>query len=133
MLEIVGKLRFDGPQWLAVQQNLYVAFGPIGGCVEVLGIVLTWMTLFSRRRGTREWRWTLAAAVATTVGLIEWALVVSPMNGVLNGWTAASLPGDWMAVRNQWEIGHGVQAALFAFGFSALVVAALTEAAPRSG
>ena len=31
VLEITGKLRLDARDWLTVQQNLYVAFGPVGG------------------------------------------------------------------------------------------------------
>ncbi|HJS88173.1 MAG TPA: hypothetical protein VJ779_22200, partial [Acetobacteraceae bacterium] len=51
------------------------------------------------------------------IGLIEWALVVAPMNARLNGWTAATLPPDWIAVRNRWEAGHAVQAMLFFLAF----------------
>jgi hypothetical protein len=43
-----------------------------------------------------------------SVGLIDWALVVRPMNGVLNGW----------------EIGHAIQAGLFAIGFVCLEIGA---------
>jgi hypothetical protein len=82
--------------------------------------VFTWLTVVQRRRGTRPWHLSLVAGVAVTLGLIDWALVVAPMNGVLNTWTTASLPPTWTRVRNRWEIGHAVQAALFAVGFVAL-------------
>jgi hypothetical protein len=133
VLELVGKLRLDGPSWLVVQQNLYVGFGPIGGTIEVLAILFTWLTLFGRRGSTRAWRWTLVAAIAVTAGLVEWALVVSPMNGVLSAWTPQSLPAEWTRVRDRWETGHAVQAVLFAIAFVALVVALQTEPRPVSG
>jgi hypothetical protein len=58
---------------------------------------------------------------------MDWALVVSPMNGVLNGWTPASLPPAWTSVRNRWELGHAVQAALFAVGFVCLEIGAVQD------
>jgi hypothetical protein len=59
-----------------------------------------------------------------SVGLIDWALVVRPMNGVLNGWTADRIPPEWRSVRNRWEIGHAIQAGLFAIGFVCLEIGA---------
>jgi hypothetical protein len=123
VLEIVGKLRFGPREWLVVQQNLYVAFGPIGGTCEVLAIVFTWLALRDRPRGTHARRCTWIAAVAASIGLVEWALVVAPMNTVLSAWTPASIPADWTRVPNRWEIGHAVQAVLYAIAFVALATA----------
>ena len=123
MLEIVGKLRLDRREWLTVQQNLYAAFGPVGGACEVLAIALTWLSLRQRPPRSRERRLTLMAAIATSVGLITWATVVSPMNTVLSAWTRESVPAEWTAVRNRWETGHAAQCALFAFAFIALAIA----------
>ncbi|HJS85693.1 MAG TPA: hypothetical protein VJ779_09545, partial [Acetobacteraceae bacterium] len=109
VLEFPGKLQLEGAEWLMVQHHLYVGFGTVGAAIEVLAIVLAWI-LALRLRGRPESRAALGAAVATTIGLIEWALVVAPMNARLNGWTAATLPPDWIAVRNRWEAGHAVQA-----------------------
>jgi hypothetical protein len=60
--------------------------------------------------------------VLVTVALIDWALVVNPMNGVLDAWTAATMPPDWVRVRNRWELGHAIQAALFAAAFLCLEI-----------
>ena len=125
VLEVIGKLRLDGPQWLTVQQNLYVAFGPVGGSIEVLGIVFTWLAAYEHHRRSRARHLTMLAAAVASAGLVEWALVVSPMNSVLNAWTAASLPVEWTAVRNRWEIGHAIQAGFFTVAFAALIIAAL--------
>jgi hypothetical protein len=130
VVEIVGKLRLDGPEWLTVQQNLYVAFGVVGGTCEVLAIVFTWLTVWQRPRGTREARYTWIAAIAVSVGLVAWALIVAPMNTILSGWTPESLPLDWTRVRDRWEIGHATQAALFALAFITLALAH-TGVAPR--
>jgi hypothetical protein len=127
VLEIVGKLQLSAAEWLTVQHHLYVAFGVVGGAIEVLAIVLTWIAWFLERRdgGPSSHDWTLAAAILITIGLVDWALVVNPMNAVLNQWTPASIPPDWMRVRNRWELGHAIQAALFAIAFVFLEIGAL--------
>ena len=127
VLEIPGKLRLGGADWLTVQHNLYIAFGVVGAAIEVLGIVLTWLlVLMVRRRRPALW-WTLAAAVCVSAGLADWFLLVAPMNAALSVWTPETLPADWTRYRDQWETGHAIHAALFALGFSALVVALLAE------
>ncbi len=122
VLEITGKLRLGPREWLAVQQNLYVAFGPVGGTCEVLAIAFTWLTLW-QRRGSSEACYTWVAAITASVGLIAWAVIVSPMNTVLSSWTTGTIPADWTRVRNRWEIGHASQAMLYAIAFGALALA----------
>ncbi len=135
VMEIPGKLRLDGAEWLAVQHNLYVAFGVVGAAIEVLAIALTWVLVVMVRGRRPAARWTLAAAVCVTAGLGVWFALVAPMNAALSGWTPETLPADWTSYRNQWETGHAIHAALFGLGFSALVIALLAETpseAPRS-
>lgn len=50
VLEVPGKLQFDGPQWLTVQQHLYVGFGTVGAAIEVLAIVLAWVLTLRPRK-----------------------------------------------------------------------------------
>lgn len=127
VMEIPGKLRLDGATWLTVQHNLYIAFGVIGAAIEVLGIALTWtLVLMVRRRRPAVW-WTLAAAICVSAGLVDWFLLVAPMNAALNAWTPETLPAGWTRYRDQWETGHAIHAAFFALGFSALVIALLAE------
>jgi hypothetical protein len=127
VMEIPGKLRLDGATWLTVQHNLYIAFGVVGAAIEVLAIVLTWiLVLMVRRRRPALW-WTLAGAICVSAGLADWFLLVAPMNAALNVWTPETLPVDWTRYRDQWETGHAIHAALFGLGFSALVIALLTE------
>lgn len=122
-LELWGKLRLDGPSWLAVHHNLYVAFGPVAALTEpgALGALaaLAWR---ERRRG---WRWTPSAlaAAAVALGLIVWGSFTHPANQTLNAWTAATLPAGWKAVRNQWETSHAIHAALIAFALAVLLSA----------
>jgi hypothetical protein len=128
VMEIPGKLRLSGPEWLTVQHNLYVAFGgTVGGPIEVAAILLTWAVLWLVRQRRPAAAWTVAAAICTTLGLITWLLLVSPMNGIIVELTPQTLPADWTAVRNQWEIGHSLHALMFGLGFSALVAGLLSE------
>jgi hypothetical protein len=119
--ELPGKLRLDGPTWLTVQQNLYIGFGPLAAIAEPLGILMSWILVFMLRGHRSSFRLALLAAACTTVGLVEWALVVSPMNTLLNGWRVATLPQDWAACRDQWELGHALHAVLFGVAFCALL------------
>jgi hypothetical protein len=123
VLEIVGKLRLEARDWLTVQQNLYVAFGPIGGGCEVLAIMFTWLTVSQRPRGSKGARHSWIAAIAASVGLATWAVIVAPMNTVLRSWTPESRPSDWTRVRDRWEIGHATQTMLYAIAFVALALA----------
>jgi hypothetical protein len=106
-----------------VQQNLYVAFGPIGGSCELLAIVFTWLTVWQRRGGGTESRYTWVAAIAVSTGLAAWVVIVAPMNTVLSSWTPDSVPADWTRVRDRWEIGHAIQCLLFMVAFVALAIA----------
>jgi len=128
VLEHPGKLRLDGPSWLRVQHNLYIAFGPpVGAKMEVAAIVSSWIVLWlARRRRPAAW-WTLVGAVLVTAALAEWAWLVAPMNTVLNGFTADALPATWTAVRDQWEFGHATHTALFGGGFCALLIGTLAD------
>ena len=119
--ELPGKLRLDGPTWLTVQQNLYIGFGPLAAVAEPLGILMSWILVFMLRGHQPSFRLALLAAACTTVGLVEWALVVSPMNTRLNGWRVATLPPNWTACRDQWELGHALHAILFGVAFCALL------------
>lgn len=123
VLEIVGKLRLGPTDWLTVQQNLYVAFGAIGGTCELLAIVFTWLAVRQRPTGTPQARYTWVAAIAASSGLVVWAVVVAPMNAIIGSWTPASVPPDWMRVRNRWELGHATQAVLYAIAFVSLALA----------
>jgi hypothetical protein len=132
VLELPGKLRLDGPAWLAVQQNLYVAFGPFASVAEPLAILLTWALAVMLRGRRPAFVLTLLAALGSSAGLAVWFLLVAPMNLLLNGWTPATLPPDWTACRDQWELGHAIHAVLFGIAFCLLLAAILADATRAS-
>jgi hypothetical protein len=93
----------------------------------VLSILSTWTLALGVRKRRPAFYWTIVAAVCVTGGLAAWFALVAPMNIVLGAWTPELLPADWTSVRNHWERGHAVHAALFGLGFSALAIALLVE------
>jgi hypothetical protein len=103
----------------------YVLFGLVGGPLDVLSILVLAVLAFLLR-GDRDARVpAVAAMLLYAAALGAWALVVAPANTVLAGWTPGPLPADFAAVRDRWETGHLVVAALKLAGFSALATAIL--------
>jgi hypothetical protein len=108
VLEMPNKLALDGPLWLAVQQHLYRGWGPAIGAPTEIGALLT-AGLIAWRTGAR---WALLA-VGCYLGMLACFFVFNgPANAALNGWTAATLPADWSALRMRWELGHALAALL---------------------
>ncbi|WP_144186358.1 hypothetical protein [Elioraea rosea] len=126
-LELWGKLRLDGPTWLAVQQNLYVAFAPVAALAEP-GAALAAGSL-ALREWRRGWAWQTSATAAALVvaGLVLWALFTAPVNAALNGWTAATLPPDWTAWRSQWEASHAGHALLIGAALAILLLSLVRD------
>lgn len=125
-LEIYGKLKLSGAEWLAVQQHLYAAFGAVGGAIEVLAVLFTWIVLaMVWPRGSAK-AFTLIAAICGTVALIIWLTTVSPMNTVFMRWVAATLRRLDSLSRSMGN-SHAISASLYAVTFSALVISILAE------
>jgi hypothetical protein len=128
VLEIPGKLRFAAAQWLAVQQNLYVGFGTVGAVAEVLALATTWWLVYLTRGRTPAFRLTLFAAVMMAIAFATWFFLIDPINAVIAASTPDSLPPDWTALRNRWEMWHAIRAGMALAALSALIWAILAEA-----
>jgi len=126
VMELPGKLLLSGSVWLTVQRTLYTSFGPFASVVEPLGIALAWTLAVLLRHERPAGRLVLLAALCSSAGVIEWFIVVSPMNTLLNSWAPATLPPDWTATRNRWELGHVGHAILFGAAFCSLAWAMLS-------
>ena len=130
VMELPGKLQLSSTVWLSVQQTLYNSFGPFASVVEPLGIALAWILTVLLRHERPGGRLVLLAAICSSAGLIEWFVVVSPVNTRLNSWTPATFPVDWTTTRNRWELGHVGHAILFGVALCALTWA--TVSLPRT-
>jgi hypothetical protein len=124
VLELPNKFTLDGVLWLAVQQHLYRGWGPIlGGPAEIGALVTTLALLVARRADKRARLLTLVAALAYAVMLAAYLVFNAPVNEAVNGWTPATLPGDWMSYRLQWETGHALAALMALIGLAVLALA----------
>lgn len=126
VMELPGKLRLAGPVWLIVQQTVYNSFGPFAAVAEPLGIGLAWILTVLLRHERPAGRLVLLAALFSSAGLIEWFIVVSPMNTRLNSWTPATLPPGWRIIRDRWELGHVGHSILLGVAFCALAWAMMS-------
>lgn len=128
LLEMPNKMALPAELWLPVQQTLYNMFGPVSAPVELIAILSTaLLALLMRGRGGAAAWLTAAAALLLAGHLVEWFAVVAPMNRLINGWTAATLPGDWPAARDRWEWGHALGAAMVLPALALLILAALVR------
>ncbi len=108
-------------------------FGTVLGPVEVLAF-LTSVALAALLRHERSAALPpLAGAVCFGIAIAVWAISLNPINAELSGWTAATLPDTWRAVRVQWELSHAAHAGFVLVGFVALILGALADRARTRG
>jgi uncharacterized membrane protein len=74
----------------------------------------------------------LASLVLMAGALVVTLAVNVPIDYQINGWTANTLPSDWMARRDKWELYHTIRTfvSLGALGFA--VASALRWTPPPS-
>ena len=119
VLEMPSKLVLNGPLWLSVQQHLYRGWGPVFGPVEIFALALS-AAMFLMAKGDRAQRRAYLVATLCYAGMIGvFFLYNNPVNQALNGWTAATLPGNWPDYRLEWEVGHATSALLSLIAFAA--------------
>ena len=131
VLEIPGKLRFTGPQWLTVQQNLYIGFGTFGAAAEVLAVATTWLLVYLARSRRPAFALTLSAAILMMVSFLTWFVFIDPINAVIAASTPETLPAQWTELRNRWETWHAIRAALSFTALDLLLWAILAETHQR--
>jgi hypothetical protein len=107
-----------------VRHGQFVIFRNVGGPIDVAAVLgLVGLAILERR--SRRFAWTLAGAVLFALALGVWFAVVAPANTVLATWSHGPAPtrAAFAAVRDRWESGHAIAAALKLTGFLALALA----------
>ena len=79
---------------------------------------------YRRRRGV-SFGLALAGLGLLLVALGITLTVNVPIDGNIAGWTVATLPSDWMRVRDRWEMYHGARTAASVTGFGCALAASL--------
>ncbi|HET9041346.1 MAG TPA: DUF1772 domain-containing protein [Gemmatimonadales bacterium] len=126
VLQIRGKVPWSGPFWRAAMETLYRDYAVVGGVTEVAAILAGWWLVFVVRQRPEIVRWALASALLLTVAFAGvWVGFIVPINRVFASWTPQTLPADWAAFRDRWEMWHAVIAGLKLAAFVSLAVAVL--------
>jgi hypothetical protein len=127
-MEMLPKMRYDGPLYLTVNRTLYLLFGaPLGASVEVGAVVSSIGLVFLVRRHRLSFVWSLAAAVCMVAAQILWWIWVNPANTALALMTIQAPSPEWIHWRNQWEYTHLARFCLQAFALSMLTISVLRE------
>jgi hypothetical protein len=128
VLEMPAKMKFHGPLWMMLQQNLYRAFATVGGGVEIGAILGAVVLTFLVREDRQAFYPTLIAAISLAVAFfVVWVFVTNAVNVQVLKWTAESLPPDWMRQRTRWDYSHAARFVLQLIGFGALLLSVLRE------
>jgi hypothetical protein len=129
-LELPAKMQYDATLYVKLQNTLYAAFGPpnIGPYIEVGAIVAAIVLLFLVRKHRPAFPLTLIATVCLLLAFpITFFLFIEPVNVVFRNATPASVPVDWMRLREQWEYSHAARFVLQLMALSALLLSVLME------
>jgi uncharacterized membrane protein len=90
--------------------------------LALLSALVTLVLLWPDR--TAAWWWLAAGFVLMVAALVITLAVEVPIDNQIQGWTAATLPGDWRSVQSRWELWHTART----FASIAAVVAATISA-----
>lgn len=130
VLQIRGKARWDAWFWRTAMETLYRDYATAGAVIELGAIALAGTLAFLVRRHSHAFRWATAAAgllAASFFGL--WVGFVAPLNAVFATWTPETMPSDWRAYRDRWEVWHAVIAATKSLAVVSLTLSILGRAA----
>ena len=123
VLEMPAKLAYAPAVYVALQNSLYVSFGPprVGAFVEPGAILATGLLAYLVRRRRPAFWLTVGAAFCLLLAFpVVFFLFTDPANAVFQG-AGASVPPDFERYRIQWEYSH---AARFVLQLAAFVLLA---------
>lgn len=127
-LELIPKMRYDGPLYLTIQRSLYVLFGaPLGAAIEVGAVVSSVALVFLVRRRGRAFALTVAAAVCMVIAHAIWWIWVNPANIAFFRMAIQHPTPGWKQWRSQWEYAHLCRFVLQFVSFVALLLSLVLE------
>ena len=105
--------------------------------LALVSALVTLALLWPDRRTAGFW-WLAAGFALMVVALVVTLAVEVPIDNQIQGWTAATLPGDWRSIQARWEWWHTVRtfasiAAVIAATISATVAARHVPVRERIG
>lgn len=120
VLEMPRKLSYSIDLYTAVNSTMYLYFAIFGAIFEIGAIVAVGALAWRVRRQPSA-GWTLAAAIAVTLALVSWLILVQPVN------SAVAHGASWSDLRMRWEVGHLVGFVLSLAGLVALAIATVRD------
>lgn len=131
VLEWPQKQHYPGSLYVHLQESLYIWFGNLGGVLYVLAVVATVVLAILLRREPARRGWFATAAGLQVVAQVTFLTIVYPVNLRLPVDSAGTVPADWAALRDRWELGHAVGFALFTASFVLLLVPLVRQGSGR--
>jgi hypothetical protein len=98
----------------------FVLFLYVGAPLDLAAVGLAALLAYFVRDDRRRLGFAVSASVLYALALLVWASWVAPANDALAGWTPGPIPAEFAEVRDRWESGHIVVAAVKLLGFMAL-------------
>jgi len=121
LLELPNKMRLSRDEYLVVQQ-IYRGWALLG--VVVFGALLSTLALaIVVRKRAGEFGPALTAFLCIAGTQVVFWTFTFPMNQQTANWTM--LPGNWAAMRAQWEYSHAASAILNLIALIAVIISAL--------
>jgi Domain of unknown function (DUF1772) len=120
LLQMHSKFQMPGPLWVTLQQTLYLAYGRIGGLIEIAAMLFAAILAYLIHADRRLFQLTCSAAILLAAALFLWIIFTYPVNSRTFSWSEGSLPQDWSRWRTQWEYSHAVRFVLQLVAFSLL-------------
>lgn len=108
-LELPAKMQYSASQYIAIQNSLYVAFGPpnIGALIEFAApLAAIALAILVRKRHPGLQLTLVAIALMLLAFPIIFFAFTEPANRVIRSATSESIPPNWQQLRNQWEYSH---------------------------
>ena len=105
-------------------------FAVVGAPVDIGVILVSGVLAYLLRGESDRFRFALAGAVLFALALAAWIALVAPANGILATWQPGPIPENFHAIRNRWETGHMVIAALKLLAFMATAFSVAPAAKP---
>jgi hypothetical protein len=123
LLALPNKINMPREQYLIVQQ-IYRGWALLG--IVVIGALLSTLTLtVVVRKPPKRFVLVLVAFLCMAGTQVLFWTFTFPANQQTHNWTV--LPGNWLALRDQWEYSHAASAGLNLVAFVALVLSVLLK------
>ena len=98
--------------------------------LALLSALVTLLLVWLGGRMAAFW-WLLAGFLLMVAALAVTLLVEVPIDNRIEGWTAATLPGDWRSIQARWELFHTIRTFLSIAAVVAVTISGVVVARPN--